>query len=162
MAKLENLSMNPLDGPIPGMSLAKTPGESPWERPPQFTAVEDAMEYLYKELLRPKKYKPLIHLLKKKVPLEAVAKTILFAGFMEGKWTYDMVVLMAKPTLQMLTAFSLMLNMKPEVAMPSRLEQDSDIKTSLIEEEITNDRHKPQEQAPAPATGGGFMASPRG
>ena len=39
------LSPDLLQGPIPGMSLTKEPGEYPWERPTQLTTVEEAVEY---------------------------------------------------------------------------------------------------------------------
>ena len=34
-----------LAGPIPGSSLTGTPGNTPWENPPQYAAVEDVIEF---------------------------------------------------------------------------------------------------------------------
>ena len=33
---------NPFDSPVPGQSLTDTPGNYPWEHPPQFVDPEEA------------------------------------------------------------------------------------------------------------------------
>ena len=39
---------NPFDAPIPGQSLTDTPGNYPWEHPPQYTDVDDILDiYIY-------------------------------------------------------------------------------------------------------------------
>ena len=35
---------NPFDTPIPGQSLTDTPGNYPWEHPPQYPTMEEATE----------------------------------------------------------------------------------------------------------------------
>ena len=44
---------NIFDAPIPGQSLTDTPGNSPWEHPPQFSNVNDAAEYVWNTLHEP-------------------------------------------------------------------------------------------------------------
>ena len=43
---------NPFDAPVPGQSLTDTPGNYPWEHPPQFTDPEEASEYIWQMLHR--------------------------------------------------------------------------------------------------------------
>ena len=43
---------NIFDTPIPGQSLTNTPGNYPWEHPPQYTNIEDATEYVWDILHR--------------------------------------------------------------------------------------------------------------
>jgi hypothetical protein len=104
--------------PIPGQSLTATPGNSPWEKPPQFTNVDKAMDFLIDKMLNPKQVAKLNVLLERKVPLEILVQTILFAGFTEGKWTYDMMVLLAKPLSGLLlTIYAKLHNGKPPPVM---------------------------------------------
>ena len=43
---------NPFDSPVPGQSLTDTPGNYPWEHPPQFVDPEEATEYIWVTLHR--------------------------------------------------------------------------------------------------------------
>ena len=47
MAELPQLS---IDAPIAGQSLTTEPGNRPWENPPQYTTVEEALEYYIHKL----------------------------------------------------------------------------------------------------------------
>ena len=38
---------NEFDAPIPGQSLTDTPGNAPWEHPPQYTGPELVLDGLY-------------------------------------------------------------------------------------------------------------------
>src|SRR3990167_4869869 len=77
---------NPFDVPVPGQSLTKTPGNQMWEKPPQFTNDEDATEFVYDQLMKPRAIEQMLALMDADVPIEHMARTILFAGFSEGKW----------------------------------------------------------------------------
>ena len=41
---------NPFDAPVPGQSLTDTPGNYPWEHPPQFTDLNKAAEFVWDNL----------------------------------------------------------------------------------------------------------------
>ena len=97
---------NPFDAPIPGQSLTETPGNAKWEHPPQFADPGKAIEYVYDQLMRPAQIKQTIALIKKGVPLEGIARTILFTGFAGGKWTPDVAMIIAKPLIQTLVAIA--------------------------------------------------------
>lgn len=95
---------NPFDAPVPGQSLTETPGNAKWEHPPQFVRPDKALDMIYDNLTKPKTVKQLIMMYKNDVPVEAIARTVLFAGFQEGKWTPDLAMLIAKPVAAMLAA----------------------------------------------------------
>ena len=38
---------NPFDAPVPGQGLTDTPGNYPWEHPPQFTDTGEAADYVW-------------------------------------------------------------------------------------------------------------------
>lgn len=92
---------NPFDAPIPGESLTKAPGSQKWEKPPQFTDPEKALEFVWDNMMKPKNMEKLLALMDAGVPVEAIARTTLFAGFAEGKWTPALVTLMARPVTSM-------------------------------------------------------------
>ena len=48
--KLEGLSADPFDRPIPGQSLTSTPKAWPWENPPEFTDVDEAFMYIIEKI----------------------------------------------------------------------------------------------------------------
>lgn len=87
------------NAPIPGESLTRTPGGSPWERPSQFADKDEAAEYLFTELTRPEKARKLVAMVEVGAPVEMLAKGVLFKGFMDGKWTPDTALLLTKVTM---------------------------------------------------------------
>ena len=95
-----------LSGPTPGQSWTSPPKNAPWEAPPQFVKLEEAMGFLMNQLLQPEYYKQIAGLMDAQMPLEAIARTILFSGFTMGKWTPDLAMLMYKPTMMSLIAIA--------------------------------------------------------
>ena len=87
---------NPFDAPIPGQSLTDTPGNAKWEHPPQFTDVEEASEHVW-ERLHDRNFLPqILSFLEEGVPVEAISRMVLFSGFMKGKWTPDVAILLSQ------------------------------------------------------------------
>lgn len=95
---------NRLNGPIPGESLTATPGNAPWEHPPKHTDLNEALQEMWDRLMQPKTTAKLMALLEAGIPAQAVADTLLFAGFTQGHWTPDLMILMAKPVWAMVAA----------------------------------------------------------
>lgn len=94
---------NPADGPIPGQSLTHEPKANNWERPPQFARLEDATNYLFDMVTKPKNAEVLLTLMDKKIPLQAIAQVIIMTGFAEGKWSPDLGMLLVKPLIIILS-----------------------------------------------------------
>jgi hypothetical protein len=95
---------NPFDSPVPGQSLTDTPGNYPWEHPPQFVDPEEATEYIWTTLHQKELTEQLIGMLDAGVPVEAIGRTILFAGFMEGKFSPDLAFIITEPVMKMIAA----------------------------------------------------------
>ena len=87
------------DRPIPGQSLTDEPGNYPWEHPPQYTDLREARDRIFEGMTQEENAKQLITMLASDVPAEAIVRTVLFAGFTEGKWTVDMAALLAPVVL---------------------------------------------------------------
>lgn len=92
--------------PVPGQSWTHAPKSTPWEHPPQYTSLEKAMNFLMNELLEPEKLKELLTMMQGRMAIEAIARTILFAGFQQGLWNPDLSMLMLKPLMLALIAIA--------------------------------------------------------
>tara|TARA_R100001129_G_scaffold180416_1_gene158437 strand:- start:71 stop:580 length:510 start_codon:yes stop_codon:yes gene_type:complete len=94
---------NEFDAPVPGQSLTDTPGNYPWEHPAQFADPEEASEYIWDRLHADDFAEQIVAMLDAKIPVEAIARVILFGGFLEGKFSPDVAFLITKPVMQMIT-----------------------------------------------------------
>src|SRR5229473_1537612 len=92
--------------PIPGSSLTKEHGSMPYEHPPQFTKLSDAVNHLMDQLTEPMYMKQLLQLMDAGIAIEAIARTLIFTGFTLGKWTVDLGMLMYKPIMLALLAIA--------------------------------------------------------
>ena len=93
---------NEFDAPIPGQSLTDTPGNYPWEHPAQFTDAREATEYIWDRLHADDFAEQVVAMLDANIPVEAVARVILFGGFLEGKFSPDLAFIITEPVMQMI------------------------------------------------------------
>lgn len=100
-------SKRALDGPIPGESLTLAPGATSYERPVQFADMNEALEFMFDKLTDPKAVARMVAIMKAGAPAEAVARTILMGGFMQGKWTVDLALLLGPTLLRMIVAVAI-------------------------------------------------------
>ena len=98
---------NPFDAPIPGQSLTDTPGNSPWEHPPQYTDLDEAAEYVWDIIHEENKLEQVLLILKSGVSVEALTKGILFTGFVGGKWAVDLALLLAEIVFNQILAIGI-------------------------------------------------------
>lgn len=94
-----------LSGPIAGSSLTRAPGSVPWEKPPQYTSVDEVMHFFLEQFQDPKMVHHFLATMEAGAPLDITIYTILSHGFSEGKWTPSLMILLIKP----LTALCMML-----------------------------------------------------
>ena len=103
---------NRFDAPIPGQSLTDTPGNAKWEHPQQFVKVDEAAEYIWDRLHDEKLLEQVIAMLKEGIPVEALARMVLFGGFAEGKWTPDLAILLAEIVFKQIIAIGMAIKIK--------------------------------------------------
>ena len=115
-------------GPIPGQSLTKEPGAAPWEKPPQFVDIDDAMQFVFERVTEPRAAHKLLALMEAGVPVTSIVETILKTGFMEGKWTPDLMLLMIKPLAAVLIKIAQMY----EVEFVSGAEDEDEVEEEFI------------------------------
>jgi hypothetical protein len=82
-----------LNGPIPGMSLTAEPGSRPWENPPVFPTVEEAIAFYTEQILDPDTEDHIVNVLTKDISVEVTANQIISSGVMNGMHTIDVAFL---------------------------------------------------------------------
>jgi len=93
---------NPFDTPIPGQSLTDEPGNYPWEHPPQYVTTDGAADHLWNKMSEPEFAEQIIAMLDAGVPVEAIGRTVLFGGFLKGKFSPDVAFIIAEPVMKMI------------------------------------------------------------
>ena len=104
MDQFKEAENNPFDAPVPGQSFTDKPGNYPWEHSPQYTDTSEAADYVWDRLSQPEFAEQVIAMLDAGIPVEAIGRIIIFAGFTEGKWTPDVAFIIAEPVMKMIAA----------------------------------------------------------
>jgi|DEB0MinimDraft_10_1074344.scaffolds.fasta_scaffold10698_3 hypothetical protein len=91
-----------LDGPIPGQSLTAELGNRPWQQPPQYETVEDALEYYIPRLVDPQIAPQLLDTMEMGVPLTTIANAMQVGGVMQGYHTIDVGILVMPVLIEMM------------------------------------------------------------
>ena len=105
-SRLGSLGVDPFSAPIAGHSLTLPQGGSRYEAPAQFSTPEAASEYVFDQIVKPRNAARIITMLKAGLTCEAMARTMLFAGFQNAKWTVDTALLIGRPVLYMIVALA--------------------------------------------------------
>tara|TARA_R100000458_G_C8162417_1_gene165952 strand:+ start:124 stop:633 length:510 start_codon:yes stop_codon:yes gene_type:complete len=132
---------NPFDAPIPGQSLTDTPGNFPWEHTPQYTDVDKASEYVWNIMHSDKSLVQIVALLKEGIPVEALARMVLFGGFMEGKWTPDMAILLSQIVFKQVLAIGVKANVK-DIKLFMKDQSNSKFHKRFAKFKMTKDKGK--------------------
>lgn len=105
--QFDEVGVNPFNAPIPGESLTSSP-DTPraWERAPEYTEQDEAMMAVYMELTTQSTLRELINIINDGIPLDEIAQVILYKGYTEGKFTPDMMLMLAEPTIYLLIAIA--------------------------------------------------------
>jgi len=82
-----------IDAPIAGQSLTAELGNRPWQQPPQYTTVEEALQYYIPRLTNPEMIDDLFNVMETGIPLTTLANAIQSSGVMEGKHSLDVGIL---------------------------------------------------------------------
>ena len=90
------------DAPIPGMSLTHELGARPWQSPPQYTTVDEAVEYYLERMSTDEFMDQMADVLEMNIPVTTLANTIQLAGVMDGKHTVDVGMLVMPLLMEMI------------------------------------------------------------
>ena len=156
---------NEFDAPIPGQSLTDTPGNAPWEHPPQYTNPEELLDSLYDKITDGEFTEQLIAMLDAGVPVEAIVRVIVFGGFMQGKYTPDVGFMIIEPLMKLVAAVGIRAGVKElrlsleDLSNNTFLKDMAELKAAkgefgAIPQDI-------QQDLPHPEAGPGLMARPQ-
>ena len=92
---------------VPGQSLTNAPEDAyNWEKPAEFTNPKETMLYIFETLTVPETTTNILLSLSNGVGVIDIASSILYSGFLEGKWNPDLMTLMLEPTMYMVMALA--------------------------------------------------------
>ena len=93
--------------PIPGQSLTNDPDQRyPWENPPEYTNYREALDFIAGQLLEKENYVPLMKGVGAGVPITDITLQMLRAGFEQGKWNPDLLMMLIEPTMYTIMALA--------------------------------------------------------
>lgn len=118
------MALDLFHGSIPGQSLTKPMGAMPHDNPPQYADLNDALTYMFQALTVPRQVTRLVILLRKGVPVEYIARSVIFMGFGKGKWTPDVGLMMLKSTMAMILAIAHIKKVKHIIFNPDKDQND--------------------------------------
>ena len=133
--QFDAIGVNPFNAPIPGEALTTAPDmPRAWERPPQYTSQNKAMEAIYMELTNENSLRKLINIINDGVALDEIAQVILYKGYTEGKFAPDLMLLLIEPTLYLLIAIADYADIKDYTLYN---EETDDPDTEIPEDKVT-------------------------
>ena len=139
------------DMPIAGQSLTAELGGRPWQQPPQYSTVEEALDYYIPSLESEEVSTQLLDVLEMGIPVTSVANAMQTASVMDGKHSVDVGVLV----LPVLIELIMLIAETAGVEYISGLEPDKTIMNkSLINKAIRKyEKEKEKEDEPLDDTG---------
>ena len=133
--QFDEVGVNPFNAPIPGESLTTAPDmPKAWERPPQYTSQDKAMEAIYMEITIEDSLRKLINIINDGIPLDEIAQVILYKGYTEGKFSPDLMLVLIEPTIYLLIAIADYADIKDYTLYN---EETDDPNTEIPEDDIT-------------------------
>jgi hypothetical protein len=90
------------DVPIPGQAMTAELGSRPWQSPPQYPTVEEALDYYVPRMADDDFSDQLLDIMEMGVPLITLANTMQMSGVMEGKHSADVGILIMPVLVEMM------------------------------------------------------------
>lgn len=91
-----------IDAPIAGQSLTSEVGGWPWEQPPQYSTVEEALEFYLPRLTEPTLQNELMNVIEMGLPLTTIANALQQGAVMQGAHSLDVGILVMPVIMEML------------------------------------------------------------
>ena len=82
-----------IDAPIAGQSLTAELGNRPWQKPAQYTTVEEALDFYIPRLTDVETQDDLMNVIELGIPLTTIADALQSGGTMDGKHSIDVGIL---------------------------------------------------------------------
>jgi len=147
-----------LDAPISGQHMTSELGGRPWQQAPQYSTVDEAIEYYLDRMSSEEFAEQLVDVLEMDVPVTTLANTIQLGGVMDGKHSIDVGMLVMPLLMEMIMLVGDMAGVKYESGMENpnkgktrdtmiesirtRLQREIDAKEGMLFSENTSDQEE--------------------
>ena len=112
------------DAAIPGMSLTAEVGSRPWQSPPKYATIEQALEHYIPRMTTPLMRDQLLDIMELGVPLTSLSDTLQTGGVMEGLHSIDVGVLITPVLIEMLAYMAEEADIKFDLGMEGPIDED--------------------------------------
>ena len=158
------------DAPIPGQSLTAELGARPWQSPPQFTTVDEALEFYVPRMANDSFSEKLIDVMEMGVPLTTLANSMQMNSVMEGKHSVDVGIIIMPVLIEMMRLIGDSAGIEYDTGMDKKEKTRSTLITKALnklrDEEAKNETSEEpviepevvEEQAPVEEEPKGLMA----
>ena len=149
---MQETAQHKFNGPIPGESLTHELGARPWQKPAQYSDINEVVDYYTSRMNTDEFSMMLADVMEMGVPLTTLANTIQMSGVMEGKHSIDTGILAMPVIIENMMAIGDALGIKYNSGLEDdaklmsnrdslanrslmKLRQDKDMSTKPVEKE---------------------------
>jgi hypothetical protein len=134
------------DAPIPGMGMTHELGARPWQNPPLYTTVDEALDYYVPRMASDDFSEQLMDVMEMGIPLTTLANTIQLSGVMDGKHSADVGILIMPVLIEMMR----FIGDSADIEYTTGLDKDKGPRSSLVTKAINKLRVEEQGEEDAP------------
>lgn len=122
---------DPFDYPIPGEGMTAELGSRPWQNPPQYATVEQALEFYIPKLVSEEIYDGLLDSMELGIPLTTMADSMQSAAVMQGLHTVDVGILAMPVIIEMLAYIGDEAGIEYNLGMDKPIDEDKISSTKI-------------------------------
>lgn len=135
------------DAPIPGQSMLHELGARPWQNPPQYSTLEDVVEFYISKMATDEVAMQVVDVLEMDVSVVDLAHVIQLANVMEGVHTIDVGVLVTPVLME----FIMLIGDSAGVDYRTGLdEQDDNVRDALVKKAMRKFKEEEKRQDSEP------------
>jgi hypothetical protein len=162
---------DPFDYPIPGEGMTAELGSRPWQNPPQYATVEQALEFYIPKLVSEELYDGILDSMELGIPLTTMADSMQSAAVMQGLHTVDVGILAMPVLIEMLAYIGDEAGIEYNLGMDKPIDEDKISSTKIalamkkmrekLPEALEEREKEPEMEEPMPEPAPtGLMARP--
>lgn len=131
------------DAPIPGQSMLHELGARPWQSPPQYSTVEEVVDFYISKMATDEVSVQIADILEMDVSVVDLAHTMQLANVMEGVHTIDVGVLVTPVLMEFIMLIGDSVGVKYRTGLD---EQDENVKNAMINKAMRKFKQEEKKQ----------------
>ncbi len=135
------------DAPIPGQSMLHELGARPWQSPPQYSTVEEVVDFYISKMATDEVSVQIADILEMDVSVVDLAHTMQLANVMEGVHTIDVGVLVTPVLMEFIMLIGDSVGVKYRTGLD---EQDENVKNAMINKAMRKFKQEEKKQDEMP------------